>query len=382
MKLLSILIVLFLNSNFLVSNENWIEIVPNQTGTFRYMHILNDNIYQLDIDGNYNIYNFKSKELVKEGYITSSAISTINYYNNHFYIPTINLNATDSKILVLDNDFNLVAEKPYFMENLVVNSLLFLEDKIIYGSNVLQNQNAVIAKSDTNFENFEYETVNYNGFSELYINNIEKNDEVMYFLTFSGKLYSSALDEFNWVNIETMNSFNIESTRGLIVENDLIVIVGGYGRVLISQDNTESFKEVSNLGVDLRPSSYKYINGNIYIAGYDHTTEVGYVFYSNDLGKNWIKILENSIKVYSLEYYEDKLFCQLEDGSIFSVDESVYSSVDSKENITCQNIQAQKYYDILGNELRQSNIFDKQIIVRYKCLETGEFIHKLEIRTK
>lgn len=48
--------------------------------------------------------------------------------------------------------------------------------------------------------------------------------------------------------------------------------------------------------------------------------------------------------------------------------------------IDCKNIIPIEYYDLLGNKLNQTEIYNRQIVVRYKCLETGELFHKLEIK--
>lgn len=48
-------------------------------------------------------------------------------------------------------------------------------------------------------------------------------------------------------------------------------------------------------------------------------------------------------------------------------------------SVDCSNLQVIDYFDMLGNKLYKSEIYNKQIIVRYKCLETGEIFHKLEI---
>jgi len=56
-------------------------------------------------------------------------------------------------------------------------------------------------------------------------------------------------------------------------------------------------------------------------------------------------------------------------------------SVDRELNI-CENFTEIKYFDLLGNKLEENNIYNKQIIVRYKCLESGEISHKLEIRER
>lgn len=40
------------------------------------------------------------------------------------------------------------------------------------------------------------------------------------------------------------------------------------------------------------------------------------------------------------------------------------------------------YYDIMGRELNRNDIYNKQIIVQYRCIETGEIINKLEIRER
>lgn len=48
--------------------------------------------------------------------------------------------------------------------------------------------------------------------------------------------------------------------------------------------------------------------------------------------------------------------------------------------VDCKKIIPIDYYDLLGNKLNPTDIYNKQVIVRYKCLETGEIFHKLEIR--
>ena len=62
--------------------------------------------------------------------------------------------------------------------------------------------------------------------------------------------------------------------------------------------------------------------------------------------------------------------------------ELINLDVTNKETNNCENLIAIEYFDLLGVKLDNSNIYNKQIIVRYKCLETGEISHKLEIRER
>lgn len=50
--------------------------------------------------------------------------------------------------------------------------------------------------------------------------------------------------------------------------------------------------------------------------------------------------------------------------------------------VNCETIKAIEYFDLLGNKLNENNIYNKQVIVRYKCLETGKISHKLEIKER
>lgn len=70
------------------------------------------------------------------------------------------------------------------------------------------------------------------------------------------------------------------------------------------------------------------------------------------------------------------------EGFIFMLDISEILNVKDLSKTSCQKTQELEYFDLLGNKLEENNIYNKQIIVRYKCLETGEITHKLEIRER
>lgn len=85
--------------------------------------------------------------------------------------------------------------------------------------------------------------------------------------------------------------------------------------------------------------------------------------------------------------YIKKLF--IERNNLYVVDNynNVYKidinslSVDNIYNKeTCENYIEIEYYDILGNKLSRNDIYNKQIIVRYKCFESGIIKHRLEFR--
>lgn len=85
--------------------------------------------------------------------------------------------------------------------------------------------------------------------------------------------------------------------------------------------------------------------------------------------------------IYNYEFYAVSKFCT---GLEFTYMKPKLINLDvkNKETNSCENLIAIEYFDLLGVKIDNSNIYNKQIIVRYKCLETGEISHKLEIRER
>ena len=111
----------------------------------------------------------------------------------------------------------------------------------------------------------------------------------------------------------------------------------------------------------------------VLIGGIDQSKNMGKVFISYD-GDNWEEIFENNASIRNMIKYNNKIFCQLNNGSVYTSVESTY--------INCQQTQELNYYDILGTKLNNNSIYNTQIIVKYKRLETGEISYKLEIRKR
>lgn len=57
-----------------------------------------------------------------------------------------------------------------------------------------------------------------------------------------------------------------------------------------------------------------------------------------------------------------------------------YTSVEDSEIVECENLIEQEFYDMLGNKIEKSEILNKRILVKYKCIETGSIIYRLEFR--
>lgn len=113
------------------------------------------------------------------------------------------------------------------------------------------------------------------------------------------------------------------------------------------------------------------------------------LYYSKDFGDSWNNITDNLVERQFLVqngiyvYKDDLLFFGLRVGYKRKMEDLgiEFTSVE-ESNIDCTNFIETDYFDLLGNKLEDNNIYNKQIIVRYKCLETGEITHKLEIRER
>lgn len=74
------------------------------------------------------------------------------------------------------------------------------------------------------------------------------------------------------------------------------------------------------------------------------------------------------------KYCELKFFFKIEETNRLNVKEEIKQD--------CTEYIELNYYDMIGRELNENDIYNKQIIVQYMCIETGDVINKLEIRER
>lgn len=96
------------------------------------------------------------------------------------------------------------------------------------------------------------------------------------------------------------------------------------------------------------------------------------IYYKIDLNNTFTNI--NIGKLYAESKYCNNIIFEFKSKEIeLNVD---YNNKDCSEYIEIN------YYDLMGRVINKNDIYNKQIIVQYRCIETGEIINKLEIRER
>lgn len=388
LKIISLLFSIIITTNInLLCKYNWEEILPqdNQNDRFSHFKIGENKIYILNDAGKYRIYDLIAKKITKEGsfsdyYGSLRLTGAFVKKDSIYYLTTISQDYDNSLITVLDDDFEVINEIPSFYDNMIINNIIFNENDIFYTLIDLPLPDAYIVKTNSSNKIISEGKINTNGTNEQFINRFGVNENNIYLLNQTGKLFYSDLNEYNIQKIN-LDEFGLQSTRDLLVKDNYIYIFHDNGRVIMSSNSGTSFQELSYVGASFRTYCSLKENNYILIGGTDQSTGIGKVFVSFDNGDNWELIFENSGSVRNLVNYKNNIYCQLNNGSVYSIDEISISSVETTNTI-CQKTQELDCYDLLGNKLEENNIYNKQIIVRYKCIETGEITHKLEIRER
>lgn len=334
LKIIRLLLLIIISINFnLVSKYYWEEILPqdNQYDRFSHFKIGEDKIYILNDAGNYRIYNLNAKKITKEGsfsdyYGSLSLTGAFVKKDSTFYLTTISQDYDNSLITVLDDEFEVINEIPSFYNNMIINNIIFNEKDIYYTLIDLPSSDAYIIKTNTSNEIISEGKINTNGNNEQFIYSYGVNESNIYFLNQTGKLFYSDLEEYNIQEIE-LDEFDLKSTRDLLVKDNYIYIFHDNGRVILSSSKGESFSE-SNIGENFRTYCSIKDNNYVLIGGIDQSKNMGKVFISYD-GDNWEEIFENNASIRNMIKYNNKIFCQLNNGSVYSIDEISLTSVES-----------------------------------------------------
>ena len=179
--------------------------------------------------------------------------------------------------------------------------------------------------------------------------------------------------------------------RDISVSGDkyfIVIIDGNYNCILKSFDKGEIWDslqiDLDNLS-NIVPTKIFNFGKNIFVA-----TDSS-IIYSKDNGDNWTEINEGL-----LDYKNDGKFILFNESIIYSTSKSIfyqkledlgieYTSVEKAAETSiddCYTLKEVEYYDVIGNILSKEDIYNKRIIVKYKCLETGNFQYKLEYRVR
>ena len=350
MKIILQLIFMF-NCLQLFSQEQWEMVVPAQNSDkYQGIYFIEDKIYQIDLNSNFSIYNTNTQQVEKQSKLGDDmTIFARGFYNNKFYFSTIRQSGSDSRTLILDDKFNIIDEKP-FLNFSIISSYLFTQNAIYYSVITIPGPKEGIAISDPNFENIKLEFIKNESGKASYINPLVYNNDKINFLTSSGSLYTMTdISKLEWVQNDELENFNLDSARGLFVSNDTIVISNESGRILVSIDGGINFTEKTNFGSNYLAIGCSLKNSRLFVWGRTLDKKNAIVYMSKNLGESWETIFENEGIVSSVVFENNKIYCQVGTGQVYSVDEDVYLSVEKNEKI-CKTLIPIKYYDVLGNE--------------------------------
>ncbi len=252
------------------------------------------------------------------------------------------LNSLEDKILI-----GATSDKFYSSDNGNSWKKIILEDSIVFAKFRAAEQ--IVPYKDDYIYCYDQSLIKYNiktkeckflldtaTFDKMHylITCFKKYDDFCLFFSKSGGLNIS-YDEENWKRLDLPISGEVTSIsrykKNIFIKTNETIY-------LLDTD----FKTIKDISYNLPNTKYGNIK-LIYDKLYYYVSGI-YTISLSDLGINYTSIKEN------------------------------------KEE--CKNLKEIEFYDLLGNKLLPSQIFNKRILVKYQCLETGEYINKLEFREK
>lgn len=184
-------------------------------------------------------------------------------------------------------------------------------------------------------------------------------------------------DEYNMYSIENdklvytsgENSFyvyDLLNFKGDEFKTELHFELGNY--VLNTYKDNVYFPLTNDEGVN-KVLVYNIVSGS-FIKEFDLTIDKKQFLFNNDVNINSLKFVFNNEK-YLFYFDNNKNLHRVE---------NTFTSVENLTERECMNLIELEYYDMNGKYLSKHEIYNKQLIIKYVCLETNKYFYKLEIR--
>lgn len=388
------------------SNQNWDLIKDNSSfGIIHDLKLIDSILYIASNNGVELITNNKSEFISKK---SNSTIYDLGVIENQLSLTTFNegiIKYNETEWSVLNDSLN-PSKNIYLKFHSNENSIIAFNPSF-------HKQNSITISNDKG-ENWIERFV---GADNTIVKNVYSYGNILYVINYSGELYFSTDNGIKWNlkndkfynYIESWNSDLYLSSKEGVFKSDILLdnqikiniedinfdYISIYKNNLILSNGNNVFHVnlELNLNVNIIPTNVSNITKTIVYKDNIFILTDENVIFSSDLGNSWTMLnfgLEGIVADQFSEYvdfeiYKDNLYLATLTHGIYYLPLSElginYTSVE-ESNIECTNLIETEYYDLLGNQLEENNIYNKQVIVRYKCLETGEFTHKLEIRER
>ncbi len=318
--------------------------------------------YKLDENGFYHLFQDSLLYIEYSGN-RRKIVDNINYKNTDFNAMEI----SNNKIFISDLNGNILEfEKS---SNNLINEISIEDKKIFKIDNINDEQLLFCYPTDNNSSN-----------TSLYIYNIKEKKYKSIGLPFSFPLTMESYSRYNideltnsinFITSDSLLSYNIETEEIDLNKNKIRDLYSFFRKRLNSMKVYNNFIiiAVDNELLFFERNSFELVK----------VLPIDFFPYRNFYFNNENKKEDNRIKDFVIS--DNYLVILDAFGYIYKHDSNILSVEGTKdEYLECQNLIEIEYYDLLGNTLTKNNILNKKIVVKYKCLETNNFIYKLEIR--